>query len=66
MLGSNLVKLWDTRTGHEVLMLRGHTGGVTGVVFSPDGQRLYTSSWDGTVRIWDATPLLSEYSQPDQ
>jgi WD40 repeat protein len=34
------VNLWNTATGHQVATLKGHTGGVTGVAFSPDGSRI--------------------------
>jgi WD40 repeat protein len=44
-------------TGQEVCTLHGHKGSVFGVSFSPDGRRLATSSGDGTVKIWDGTPL---------
>src|SRR5262249_13727768 len=51
---SDAVKLWDARTGQELLVLRGSTGAVTGLCFSPDGQRLAAGSRDGTTRLWDA------------
>jgi WD40 repeat protein len=50
------VKVWDAKTGEEVLTLKGHTASVNGVCFSPDGWRLATASDDRTVKVWNATP----------
>ncbi len=52
----NAVKLWDSATGRELLTLSGHTGWVMGIAFSPDGNRLASTSLDGTVKIWSLTP----------
>ncbi len=52
----NVAKVWDARTGKELLTLKGHTWPVTHTSFSPDGKLLATSSiaFDNTVKVWDA------------
>lgn len=40
------------RPKRQVLVLAGHTGEVTSVCCSPDGQTLLSSSNDGRVRLW--------------
>jgi hypothetical protein len=49
------VKIWDTATGRETLTLRGHTDGVHGVHWDPNGYRLATRDEPGNVLVWDAT-----------
>jgi WD40 repeat protein/serine/threonine protein kinase/TPR repeat protein len=41
-------------TDAQILALTGHTDRVRSAVFSPDGGRIVTASWDKSARIWDA------------
>lgn len=49
------VHLWNPATGARVASLEGHTRAVTGLAFG-SGDRLASSSADGTVRIWTIRP----------
>lgn len=56
--GSSTVRLWDSRTGDEVLRVEG-CGSVVGSAYcmaavSPDGRYLLTGNWEGVVKLWDA------------
>jgi WD40 repeat protein len=54
--GPGEVKVWDITTGQEVWHAAAPKT-VYGVAFSPDGRRLATAVGDGTVQIYDGTPL---------
>ncbi|WP_330309914.1 MULTISPECIES: trypsin-like peptidase domain-containing protein [unclassified Streptomyces] len=49
----NIARVWDGHTGEIRRNLKGHTGAVNSVAFSPDGHTLATGSADHTVRLWD-------------
>ena len=52
--GDGTARIWDTATGKEITVLRGHEGSVLSAAFSPDGSRIVTASGDKTARIWEA------------
>jgi WD40 repeat protein len=59
--GAHEAKVWDARTGAELLVLQGHTNLVFCAAFSPDGEHIITGSLDGMAKVWDArtgTPRL--------
>ena len=58
----NTLKVWDARTGAELLTLEGHTDAIHGCAVSPLGDYLVSASGDGTLKVWDAqigTELLT-------
>ena len=53
------ILLWNAHTGQRKAILKGHTGNVYSVAFSPDGGTLASGSGDATIRLWDVVPATS-------
>lgn len=49
------IKIWDYESAQYERSLKGHTGSVTSVAFSPSGDLLASASADMTAKIWDMT-----------
>jgi WD40 repeat protein/serine/threonine protein kinase len=50
---SGQIRLWSGRSGKYVGVLEGHTSWISELIFSADGQRLFSASADQTIRVWD-------------
>ena len=50
---SGEIRVWDAHTGEHLKTLKGHTGGVSSMAFSPDGKTLASGRTDGTILLWD-------------
>ena len=58
------IRLWYVRSHKLVGVLRGHKDIVSDVAFSPDRRTLASSSWDGTIRLWNVRTHQKLYSLP--
>lgn len=50
----NSVDILDMQSGAVAHSLIGHTDIITSASFSPNGNLVVSSSWDGTAKVWDA------------
>lgn len=51
--GDNTARIFDCETGTPYKTLKGHSGWILVVSWSPDGSTIATGSYDNTVRLWD-------------
>ena len=56
------VWLWDVGSGEHVRTFSGHTRTIRALAMRPNGRGLASASEDGTVLVWDTTPLSSANS----
>ena len=63
------INIYNLENGNQVAVLQGHTRLVTQLAFTDDGTRLFSSSLDGSVRVWDVKRgqqvlMLREHAGP--
>lgn len=58
-LGNNqgTIYMWDLKSGQQPRILRGHTAKISAITFTNDGQYMASSSYDGSVRLWNVQDL---------
>ena len=47
------VWVWNAKSGKLLAVLKGHTDEIEDIAWSPNGDQLAASGWDGTLRVWD-------------
>ena len=52
--GMDDARVWDAKSGAELVTLKGHKNLLQSASFSPDGSTVVTASFDKTAKIWDA------------
>ena len=46
-------RVWDVRSGRNIMTLEGHVKAILALDFSPCGYQLASGSEDNTARVWD-------------
>jgi WD40 repeat protein len=52
--GPNVIQLWQVADGKELARIEMPSGGLSGLLFSPDGRTLAGRAADGTLVLWSA------------
>ena len=52
------IGVWEVESGKHLVTFRGPTDYLEDIVISPDNKLLASSSYDGTILLWDLTPYL--------
>ncbi len=52
------IRLWEVATGENIHTFWGHTSDVQNLAFSKDSELLASSSYDGTILLWDVTQFI--------
>ncbi len=50
---SYIIEVWNTETWNQEALLEGHAIDITGLAWSPDGTKLASGDYRGTLRLWD-------------
>jgi WD40 repeat protein/serine/threonine protein kinase len=50
-----VIRIWNIHTGKESASLFGHQKAVSALAWCPDALRLASASYDGSVKVWNAT-----------
>jgi eukaryotic-like serine/threonine-protein kinase len=58
--GNGVIRLWDFETLEPRGGLTNHTGVMTALAFTPDGDHLISAATDWTIRIWNAASHFEE------
>src|SRR5262249_27817481 len=58
------LRILDAASGREMVIIFAHGSPIADAVFTHDGNKIVSGSYDHTVRIWDATPLPADYEPP--
>ena len=52
------IHLWEAETGKQITTFLGHPTDIQGLAFSPNNEFLASTSFDGSILLWDLKPNL--------